>query len=142
MINENGSGISYGFGITNGFGIENSCGINECKYIKDCKGLSNSIMCIGMSGIYKLFNKDITKKYYLEISNDINDIIDDWYPKFTNAFDLKEKNGNKWKSTPVPKIEGVTAKEAYKDMPQELIDYFKSLPEYDEKIFNEITGRN
>lgn len=137
----NGYGIREGSGIRDGYGIENSYGINECKYIKDCRGLSNSIMCIGMNGIYKLFNKDITEKYYLEISNDINDIVDDWYPKFTNAFDLKEKNGNEWESTPAPKIKGVTAKEAYKDMPQKLIDYFKSLPEYDEEIFNEITGR-
>ena len=39
-------------------------------------------------------------------------------------------------------IQGVSTKEAYKDMPKELIAYFKSLPEYDEEIFNDITGCN
>ncbi len=85
LINENG------YGIMDGFGIENSYGINECKYIKDCKGLSNSIMCIGMSGIYKLFNKDITEEHYNSILENITMYAYDWYPKFTNAFDLKEK---------------------------------------------------
>ena len=38
------------------------------------------------------------------------------------------------------KIVAVDNKTAYKDMPKELIDYFKKLPEFDAEIFNEITG--
>ena len=41
---------------------------------------------------------------------------------------------------PAPRIEGVDDKTAYKDMPEKLIEYFKSLPEFNAEIFTEITG--
>ena len=43
-------------------------------------------------------------------------------------------------ATPAPAISGRTAKEAYAEMPTELVDYIKSLPEYDDEIFRKITG--
>ena len=84
-----------------------------------------------------LFNKPITKERFDEV--DIK--LGDWYPKFTNAEELKGKCGNgKWHATPAPAIMGRTAKEAYAEMPTELVKYIKSLPEYDDEIFRKITG--
>ena len=53
---------------------------------------------------------------------------------------LRKENGELWENVPVPKISGISNIEAYKDMPKELIEYFKSLPEFDAEIFKEITG--
>ena len=85
-----------------------------------------------------LFNKPITEERFNEVWSKLGD----WYPRFTNAEELKEKFGNgEWKNTPAPAISPRTIKEAYADMPEELVDYVKSLPEYDEEIFKAITER-
>ena len=153
-----GYGISYGFGISNGYGIrhgyginrgsgisyghgiENSYGIYKCKYIKNCKGLSESIMCLNTSGQNRVFNKKVGESRFEEINEKIQELRDGWCPMFTNAFDLREENGGLWENVPVPKISGISNIEAYKDMPKKLIEYFKSLPEFDSEIFKEITG--
>ena len=136
----NSYGISNGRGIDNSYGIENSYGIYKCKYIKNCKGLSESIMCFNTSGQNRFFNKKVKKSRFEEINKKIEELRDDWYPKFTNAFDLRKENGDLRENVPAPKISEVSNIEAYKDMPKELIEYFKSLPEFDSEIFKEITG--
>ena len=86
-----------------------------------------------------VFNKPVLEKRFLEIRYRLLDF--GWKPNFTNAIELKEKYGNgKWESTPIQIISGKSVKEAYADMPKEMIDYIKSLPEYDDYIFKEITG--
>ena len=132
-------GISDGSGISDGYGISNGYGIFNCYYIKKCEGLAYSIMCINETGKYKLFNLNIDKERFGEVKEKIRKCADGWYPKFTNAFDYYEKE-KKWECVPAPRIEGVDDKTAYKDMPKKLIEYFKSLPEFDAEIFTEITG--
>ena len=84
-----------------------------------------------------LFNKQITKERF----DEVNIKLGGWYPKFTNAEELKEKYGNEeWCATPAPAIMGRAAKEAYAEMPSGLVEYIKSLPEYDDEIFRKITG--
>ena len=84
-----------------------------------------------------LFNKPITEERF----NEVNEKLCGWYPKFTNAEELKEKYGNEeWRATPAPAIMGRAAKEAYAEMPSGLVEYIKSLPEYDDEIFRKITG--
>ena len=97
-------------------------------------------MCIGVSGQNYLFNKKIDEERINEVMSNIRSLSDGWYPKFTNAFELYEENGEKLEYVPAPKIVEVDNKTAYKDMPKELIDYFKKLPEFDAEIFKEITG--
>jgi len=41
----------------------------------------------------------------------------------------------------ISRFKARTKKEAYSTIPQAAIDYIKSLPEYNEAIFNQITGR-
>lgn len=114
-------------------------GIFNCFYIKNCEGLAYSIMCINETGRYKLFNLNIDKERFDEVIKNIRECADGWYPKFTNAFDYYEKE-KKWECVPAPRIEGVDDKTAYKEMPKKLIEYFKSLPEFDAEIFTAITG--
>ena len=127
-----GSGISYGYGISDGYGIYGS------KHCLKCEGISRCIFCYGLEGAkLMLFNKPITKERF----NEVNEKLGGWYPKFTNAEELKEKYGNgEWHATPALAITGRTAKEAYAEMPTELVEYIKLLPEYDDEIFRKITG--
>lgn len=86
-----------------------------------------------------IFNKPVTEKRFTEVS----DGLGEWYPRFTNAEQLKEEYGSgEWCSTPAPAIMGRAAKEAYAEMPSELVEYIKSLPEYDDEIFRKITGED
>ena len=82
------------------------------------------------------FNKRITEERFDEIYETLNSF--EWYPKFNNAEQLKGKL--EWYETNIPAIEGVDNKTAWSSMPEEMLNYIKSLPEYNEKIFNKITG--
>ena len=130
----NGSGIRYGSGISVGYGV------NHSKHCRNCVGISRCLLCYGLEGArLMIFNKPVTAKRFTEVS----DKLGEWYPRFTNAEQLKEKYGNgEWCATPAPAITGRTAKEAYAEMPTELVEYIKSLPEYDDEIFRKITGED
>lgn len=61
-----------------------------------------------------------------------------WLPKFDNAEELK---GNlNWYETNIPAIVRVPNQVAWSFMPAKMKEYIQSLPEYDEKLFNKITG--
>ena len=133
-----GSGISYGSGISDGYGISNGYGVYNSKHCRKCEGISRCLFCYGLEGAkLMLFNKPISAERFNEVLYKLGG----WYPNFTNAEELKQKYGNgEWKTTPAPAIEGRTVKEAYAEMPETLIAYVKSLPEYDDEIFRKITG--
>ena len=83
-----------------------------------------------------LFNKKTTENRFIEIFNKL--ISFGWYPKFTNAYDLK---GNlEWYETNIPNIVKVDNKTAWSFMPKEMLEYIKSLPEFDKEVFDKVTG--
>ena len=134
-----GNDVRGGSDVYGGNGVY---GGNDVQYCRKCEGISRCILCYDIKGArLKLFNKDISEMRFSEVRAEIFVLADDWYPKFTNAAELREKYGNgKWEETPAPAIRGRSAKEAFADMPEALVKYIKSLPEYDEAIFNAITG--
>jgi len=136
----NSSGIRDGYSIRNGYGLENCKGISECWYCKDCNGLYSSAFCTHKNGAYKLFNKQVSKKRMEEISKNLEKLANGWFPKFNTAHEMYKENGNKWECVPPHKIQSQTAKQAYADMPQKLLKYICSLPEFDAEIFEKITG--
>ena len=83
------------------------------------------------------FNKPITEERFYEIFRNLN--LYGWYPKFNNALELKGEL--EWYETNIPTIVEVDVKTAWSFMPQEMEDYIRSLPEFDEKVFNQVTGR-
>ena len=84
-----------------------------------------------------IFNKPVT----VERFNEVWCKLSSWKPDFTNAQQLKREFGdNKWANTPVFKITGREASEVYAEMPRELREYIKAMPEYDDQIFKAITG--
>lgn len=135
--NGNISGGSYIYGGSDIYGGSYIYGGNNLKHCRKCEGVSRCMFCFELEGAkLMLFNKPISEKRFNEVFANLGS----WYPRFNNAEELKEKYGNgEWKNTPAPEIRGRTAKEAYADMPADLIAYVKSLPEYDEEIFKAIT---
>lgn len=82
------------------------------------------------------FNKKITEERFNEIYGKLCSF--GWYPKFNNSEELK---GNlEWYETNIPAIVWVDNKRAWSFMPEEMKRYIQSLPEYNEKLFNKITG--
>lgn len=107
-------------------------------YCSDCEGISRSIFCHKKSGKLYVFNKKTTEKRFNKIWDDLKSF--NWHPKFTNAEELLVKYGGKWECVPPRRIEARDAKEAYADMPQEMLEYVKAMPEFNAEIFKKITG--
>lgn len=83
-----------------------------------------------------IFNKKVSEDRFNEVYNDV--IRFNWFPKFNNAEELK---GNlEWYETNIPAIVSVPNDVAWSFMPKKMLEYIKSLPEYNEKIFNKIIG--
>ena len=60
-----------------------------------------------------------------------------WHPKFNNAEQLK---GNlEWYETNIPAIVEVDNKTAWSFMPKEMLDYIAALPEFNAKVFKQVT---
>lgn len=129
-------GVNWSDGVNESCGVSWSNGVNKSYGISECEGISKSIFCYKKSGKLMAFNKRITEERFDEIYETLNSF--EWYPKFNNAEQLKGKLG--WHETNIPAIVGVDNKTAWSSMPEEMLNYIKSLPEYNEKIFNKITG--
>ena len=94
-----------------------------------------SAFCVNKNGIsYCLFNNQSTKERCQEVMDKLNSF--DWYPKWHNMYDLK---GNKeWWAVCFPELAEVDNATAWSTMPKEMLEYIKSLPEFDEEVFNKI----
>lgn len=102
----------------------------------ECEGISRCIFCYKKSGKLMAFNKKITEKRFNEIYEKLWSF--GWSPKFNNSEELK---GNlEWYETNIPAIVEVDNKRAWSFMPEEMKKYIQSLSEYNERIFNKITG--
>ena len=130
------NGVGWSNGVNWSYGVSESNGVNKSYGILECEGISRAIFCYKKSGKLMAFNKRITEKRFDEIFAELNSF--GWYPKFNNAEQLKGKL--EWHETNIPAIESVDNKTAWSSMPKKMLKYIKSLPEYDEKIFNKITG--
>ena len=106
------------------------------------RGADSCIFCFGLRGAYlRVFNKEVCEDRYVEILRRVRAYH--WHPDATNGDKLKDQWGKGfWVTTPAHMIRGVSDAQMYADMPQPLLDYIKSLPEYDAEIFREITGRD
>ena len=135
-------GVCNIFGGCDIYGGENCMGAYDIMFCRNCQGCKSCICCLDYTGKNAVFNQQASEQHVNEIKNNIRELAGDWFPKFTNAYALYNANGQNWSSTPAPKIDGTDRTYAYAGMPQELVDYIKSLPEFDANIWREITGRN
>ena len=132
------NGVRASSGVSASNGIRYSSGISKSMHCLKCEGISRCIFCIGLEGKkLRIFNKSVNARRFNEVWNELSP----WCTDFTNAKELKDKYGNgEWARTPVTEIKVRDDSEAYAEMPPKLIEYIKAMPEYDEEIFNAITG--
>jgi hypothetical protein len=150
-------GVSRSYGVNNSFGVSRSSGVNESHGVVSSSGVNRSNGVDWSYGVdnsfgvnqslfvsnYKaphlLFNKEVSKERFITVRKEYFNACDSWYPKFNNAFILYKENGDKW-NFDASKIKSLSKKEAWASMPQKAINYLRSLPEFDAKIFEEVTG--
>lgn len=134
-----GNGVIQSRGVYAGDAVVRSKGVFECYGVLDCIGISHSIFCISVSGSYLIFNKSVDEDIFWEVKEKITSFH--WFPHFCNARDLL--GCSSWDvmvDSTASKIAIVDNKTAWSSMPEEMKNYIKNLPEYDEEIFNKITG--
>lgn len=125
---DSSTGVSNSNGVSTSYGVSNSNGINEGIFVNNIKTKP------------KLFNKEISEERFNEVFDEISNLSNGWKPTYNNLKSLYLKNGSKWECIPIHKAKGLSKKEAWSGMPKELLEYIKSLPEFDAGIFEEITG--
>ena len=155
--------ITKSLGIQGSTYVENSCYLSGCRSVQDShtiygsseiyysqdiwggyliyfsahlKGAYNCMFCIGLNGTkYRIFNKKVSKAYFNQVYRDICEILH--YTRYhmtaTNYEELYEKYHG---VVPINRLQSKHLD--YSEMPQQLLDYIKNLPEYDDKIFNRI----
>lgn len=113
--------------------------IQGCYFIyfsANLKGAYNCMFCVDLHGTkYRIFNKKVTKLYFEAVYRDLFNILFNtrYHIMATNYEELYDKYG---KVIPINRLQSKHLD--YSEMPQELLDYIKNLPEYNEKIFNKI----
>ena len=114
-------GVSSSDGVSGSYGVSDSDGVSSSYGVRECLGIYCSAFCFGISGRYKIFNKQVKKERAQKV---IRDLCELWTPTYYNIQNLSKKafSGNIWDY-----------------MSDELKDYIKSLPEYNAKIFKKIT---
>ena len=80
------------------------------------------------------------KEYWEEVNTKFRELLNKWSPTFNNLKGLYLKSGEKWAYTPIPQAKELSIKEAWGGMPQQAVNYLKSLPEFNAEIFKNITG--
>ena len=103
-------------------------------------GLSHAIMCSNKYNKYYLFNKKVKRERWREVNEKLRGLLGDWYPEFNNLKQLYVKSGGEWEKTPIPFAKEIQKEDAWRGMPKKAIEYIRSLPEFNAKTFEEITG--
>ena len=128
-------GISNSDGIYDSYGISSSKGISYSYGIVSCEAVKSCLFCYKKDAIkYYIFNKKVLKDRFSEVYDKI--LSFGFYPQYINWNEVK---GNKeWWAFNFKKL----AKDdnPWRNMPTEMLEYIKSLPEYNKEIFNKITG--
>jgi len=119
--------------------------VNWSYGILNCYGVNRSIFEVDRPITQRIFGIEVSKERFDEVWSDLHEKLDGWFPKFNNGYELYLKNGSDWEKVDASEMESTLDDwekpyEAWKDMPQEAIDYVKSLPEFDAEIFKRITG--
>ena len=126
----NSTAVGYSTAVNNSNAVSYSFGI------RNCCGAFESLFCAGKNGICRyIFNKKSTKKRVDEITKNLKKF--GWVPSFSNWYDIK---GDKaWWAFCFPQLRCVTNADVWARIPAEMLEYIKSLPEFDEAVWKKIT---
>ena len=132
------SSVSWSNAVSESSAVRNSNAVSNSYGVIDCTGIYMCAFCIGLrGGSYMLFNKQVPQDRANSVIEKIRSFR--WYPKFENWYDIK---GNKeWWAFCFPKLKNVDNDVAWSKMPEEMFEYIKNLPEFDEEVWAKITGK-
>ena len=138
-------GVNGSDGVNGSHGVNRSGGVNWSYGVMNCFGVDHEIFAVNKGRTFRLFGSVIAKDYWHKVWETLHEKLNGWKPSFNNAFELFAKAGGKWRKVEVSKIcdtmqGNKNPYEAWKDMPQEAIEYLQSLPEFDAEIFETVTG--
>jgi hypothetical protein len=116
--------------------VRDSSAVHDSWGVSECNGAYMSAFCFKKNGAaFCLFNKKRTEKRCQEVLKKLRSF--GWSPKFDNTYDIK---GNKeWWALCFPEIMAVDNKTAWSKMPENMREYIFSLPEFNKKVWDEIT---
>jgi hypothetical protein len=104
-------------------------------------GVKNALFAANLMQKPTIFNNVVEKEYFEMVMFTLNKKLGSWKPTFNNIKALYLKHGSQWKKTPINLAKEIQKEDAWADMPKEAEDYIRSLPEFDAKIFKEVTGK-
>ena len=145
------NGVNWSYGVNRSAGVNLSAGVNKSFGVNSSYGVINSfgvdhaLFLADKVRTYTIFGKSVSKQRFDGVMVELDKRLAGWYPKFNNAFELYLKQGNDWEKVNASEISSTLEKwdepkKAWEGMPQEAIDYIKSLPEFDAEMFLRITG--
>lgn len=105
-------GVSSSNGISESSGISNCFGVSCSFGVVNSDGVSNGLFVANKPETFTLFNQLVTETRYTEVKIQLGKRLHNWKPEYDN----------------------------WEGMPQEAIEYLKSLPEFDADIFKQVTG--
>jgi len=139
------NGVNGSDGVNRSNGVNGSDGVNGSYGVLNCFGVDREIFNANKTRTHKIFGKEVTEDRWNDVWGKLHEKLNGWKPEFNNAFELYIKTGKNWKKVKASEITGTLEDhnqpyEAWKNMPQEAIDYVKSLPEFNAEIFEAVTG--
>lgn len=158
-VNESDGAIAS-YGINWSIGVSRSCGVNDSEGVIQSVGVHHSCGVYysnGVSRCYGIFNCDCVKscvfcagieckKNYVFNKKSKEDRVEailsklrsfGWSPDFNDWYGTK--GNKKWWAFCFPQLKDVSRADAWSRMPPEMLEYIKSLPEFDEKVWEKIT---
>ena len=106
--------------------------------MKESKGVYKAIFAPKKEDKPTIFGVEVSEDRFSEVLSSIYDKQGDWKPRANNAFELYLKAGSEWSKVDASDIK--KKENIWEGMPQELIDYIRSLPEFNAELFEWHTG--
>jgi len=153
-VNESCS-VNESNGVNWSDGVIASNGVNESFGIINSFGVDRAIFLSNKPRQCSIFGKIVTEERFEEVYRNMNKLFNGWLPAFNNGD--SRKHVSRGEAAYITRYmsdfvydqngvsEGETAvdsgkEEAWEDMPKPAIEYITSLPEFDAKIFLDVTG--
>lgn len=137
-------GVDWSYGVNRSNGVNGSYGVSRSYGIFNSYGVDGAIFLADKKRTYSIFGKEVSEERFNKVWDELINKLHGWFPKFNTAYLWLKKEGS-WEKVYASKIESTLENwekpyEAWKDMPQEAVDYVSSLPEFDAKMLLRITG--
>lgn len=128
--------------ISKSYFVIESEAINNSDFISNCRSLSRCFFCFDLlDNSFCMFNKQVDKEYIANVRETFKKIIEkvEWKPHITNGQKIIG-NRQSLNSISLFDFHQLDESDYFNDMPKKAIEYLKSLPEFDAKIFEKITN--